>query len=183
MERPGARVAGEHAVPLYGPRPSSLVSGVEQPQPDDYAAPDASTGSAAPKPQADPRAVAPGPERLVVAPVQPAAPVTSAERIEALHARTGLTWQQLARLFGVSRRAVHMWASGNRMSSTNLERLDRVEAAVEAVGELDPELARQALMSRRGGASIYAQLLREVAELQPRADARAWVDRSSVDEP
>ena len=39
---------------------------------------------------------------------------------------SGLTWEQLAGLFGVSRRAVHFWASGKPLNATNHQRLMRV---------------------------------------------------------
>lgn len=46
---------------------------------------------------------------------------------------SGLTWDQLARLFGVSRRALHLWASGKSMTSSNEERLQRILAVVRKV--------------------------------------------------
>ena len=56
------------------------------------------------------------------------APATesSARAICKLRLFGGLTWDQLARLFGVSRRAVHFWASGKPMNAGNEERLHRV---------------------------------------------------------
>lgn len=183
MERPGAHAAKDHTVPLYGPRPSSLGTDAQQTEPGDYAVADASTYSAFAHLAASRSGLAAAFERVMATAVAPPrAASTSAKRVEELHARTGLTWQQLARLFGVSRRAVHMWANGNRMSSTNLERLDRVETALAPLRELGPELARQALMSRRHGTSLYSELLHEVAEAQPRAEPRTWVDRDSVEE-
>src|SRR6266542_2454198 len=38
-----------------------------------------------------------------------------------LYEASGLTWEQLARLFGVSRRAVHNWANGGRMTARHVE--------------------------------------------------------------
>jgi transcriptional regulator with XRE-family HTH domain len=43
---------------------------------------------------------------------------------------TGLTWEQLASVFGVSRRAVHFWANGEPMTAANEQRLSRVLAMV-----------------------------------------------------
>ena len=40
-----------------------------------------------------------------------------------IHEASGLTWEQLGRVFGVSRRAVHMWATGARMNAANAEAL------------------------------------------------------------
>lgn len=54
----------------------------------------------------------------------------SAEAIAELRLVTGFTWDQIARLFGVSRRSVHLWASGGAMSRENEEHLHRVLAIV-----------------------------------------------------
>lgn len=45
----------------------------------------------------------------------------------------GLTWEQTARLFGVSRRSVHFWVSGAAISPSHLERVRRVLAVLRAV--------------------------------------------------
>ncbi|MHB0981348.1 MAG: XRE family transcriptional regulator [Thermoleophilia bacterium] len=46
---------------------------------------------------------------------------------------SGLTWDQLARLFGVSRRSVHFWASGAAVSASHEEQVQRVLAVLRAV--------------------------------------------------
>lgn len=46
---------------------------------------------------------------------------------------SGLTWDQLARLLGVSRRTMHFWASGKSMASANEEHLQRVLAVLRQV--------------------------------------------------
>src|SRR5262245_36297225 len=48
------------------------------------------------------------PESDLAAPRGP----TQRSAVRSLHDSSGLTWEQLARLFGVSRRAVHNWANG-----------------------------------------------------------------------
>lgn len=48
---------------------------------------------------------------------------TTAASVSNLHDQSGLTWDQLGKLFGVSRRAVHLWASGKRMNARNTELL------------------------------------------------------------
>jgi hypothetical protein len=54
----------------------------------------------------------------------PAAPAAStAGLVNKLHTQSGLTWDQVGRLLGVSRRAVHMWAAGKRMNARNAELL------------------------------------------------------------
>ncbi len=49
-----------------------------------------------------------------------------ADALNDLRARMSLTWDQVARLFGVSRRAVHLWASGAPMTSEYEEHLHRL---------------------------------------------------------
>lgn len=53
--------------------------------------------------------------------------------IAALRRLTGLTWEQLAQLFNVSRRSVHFWASGSKMASENRAHLERVLDTVRFV--------------------------------------------------
>lgn len=43
------------------------------------------------------------------------------DEIRWLHAASGLTWEQLGRVLGVSRRAVHLWATGARTNAANAE--------------------------------------------------------------
>lgn len=84
----------------------------------------------------------------------------AASRVRRLKDDAGLTWDQLRRLFGVSRRAVHMWAGGARMNSRNEERLAYLERIVAAAGS-SPGQRREALLSspRGSGRSIFQQLV------------------------
>lgn len=61
--------------------------------------------------------------------------------------RSGLTWDQLGKVFGVSRRAVHLWANGGRMNETNAEVLRRFAAEVAAHEGGSPEQTRAALIA------------------------------------
>ena len=74
----------------------------------------------------------PAPITLSVERIQPTRDVvvatgqmSTAKAVNEAHDDSGLTWEQLARVFGVSRRAVHMWATGGRMNATNAEILMR----------------------------------------------------------
>ena len=58
--------------------------------------------------------------------------VSTASSVVQLRIDSGLTWDQLGRLFGVSRRAVHMWASGKRMNSRNIELLSELRRMIAA---------------------------------------------------
>lgn len=51
---------------------------------------------------------------------------TPSEDLFELRRLSGLTWEQIAQLFGVNRRSVHFWASGKELSITNEERLYRL---------------------------------------------------------
>lgn len=72
----------------------------------------------------------------------------------------GLTWDQLAQLFGVSRRAVHFWASGKPLNAENEARLLRVLDVVRYADRGDSRSTRAALLeAHRGKAPL--QLLTE----------------------
>lgn len=57
---------------------------------------------------------------------------TNADLLEHLRQTTGLTSDQTARLFNVSRRSVHLWLAGGRMSAANEERLLDVVKLVDS---------------------------------------------------
>jgi DNA-binding transcriptional regulator YiaG len=84
-------------------------------------------------------------------------PQTTAQALSALRRASGLTWEQLGRLFGVSRRAVHFWASGKPMAGTHEEHLRHALALVlcRAGG---PEQVRGALLSVVDGQQILELL-------------------------
>jgi transcriptional regulator with XRE-family HTH domain len=65
---------------------------------------------------------------------------TFAATVRELKARSGLTWDQLAGVFGVSRRAVHGWAAGARLNAQNSELLNWLRQTlidVETPGDLE----------------------------------------------
>jgi hypothetical protein len=55
------------------------------------------------------------------------------EEISWIKANSGLTWEQLGKVFGVSRRAVHMWSNGGRLNESNARRLREFSAVVRAL--------------------------------------------------
>lgn len=84
--------------------------------------------------------------------------LTQAAEVKWLHEASGLTWEQIGRLFGVSRRAIHLWANGSRMNSANAERLGRLVAHVRELPG-SPDERRAALLSRApGGLSFVDQV-------------------------
>lgn len=64
---------------------------------------------------------------------------------------SGLTWDQLARLFDVDRRSLHFWASGKPMNARNEERLSRLLSAIRGVDRGSARETRRALLSEVQG--------------------------------
>ncbi|MBD2359761.1 XRE family transcriptional regulator [Anabaena minutissima FACHB-250] len=60
---------------------------------------------------------------------------------------SGLTWDQLARLFDVSRRSLHSWASGKPLSRFNEEQLNRLLATVQYINCGSVSLNRSLLLT------------------------------------
>jgi|SRR5680860_89971 len=69
-----------------------------------------------------------------------ATPTSDAELVKWIKDQSGLTWDQIARAFDVSRRAVHLWANGGRVSAGNAEAIQSFAALVrEASGSVPAE--------------------------------------------
>lgn len=79
---------------------------------------------------------------------------STASLLAAAHEASGLTWEQIARYFGVSRRAVHLWGSGGRMTASNEELLVHLVHAVDSVKHLDHSDRRQALLTSDRGLNL-----------------------------
>lgn len=71
--------------------------------------------------------------------------------ISELRRLSGFTWDQLARLFNVSRRSLHFWASGKVMTPSNEEHLQRLLVAIRKMDRGSATANRTALLT--GGAS------------------------------
>jgi hypothetical protein len=85
------------------------------------------------------------------------------DAIAELRRLSGFTWDQLARLFGVTRRAVHFWASGKAMSATHEESLHRVLSAVRRIDRGSTAANRSLLLAVRDDGTIPFDLLRDGA--------------------
>ena len=66
-----------------------------------------------------------------------------------LQQRSGLTWGELAGALGVSRRAVHHWASGRRLSSRHARRLQELARLVAECEGVEPDETRSHLLAPR----------------------------------
>jgi len=85
------------------------------------------------------------------APVRRAAEAGDAVRMERddvrwIHEASGLTWEQMGRLFGVSRRTVHLWANGSGLNAANSEALYELVALVRSADSATPAEVRAALL-------------------------------------
>lgn len=93
----------------------------------------------------------------------------TANAVRGLKKRSGLSWQQLADAFGVSRRSLHFWANGGNMAAASVRRLEALSKVIAGVGLVDPVAVRSALFApRAGGRSHFEEL---VAEVTPRRRA------------
>jgi transcriptional regulator with XRE-family HTH domain len=79
--------------------------------------------------------------------------------IAELRRLSGLTWEQLARLFRVSRRALHFWASGKPMAPGNEEHLQRLLAVVRRIDRGTASANRTLLLAARENGSLPIDLL------------------------
>ena len=87
------------------------------------------------------------------------AKVTPGAAIGELRRRSGLTWDQLARLFGVARRSVHFWMSGKPLNAVNEERLGRMLAVVRHVDRGNAQATRAALLTALSDGTTPFELL------------------------
>lgn len=107
-----------------------------------------------------------GPERTASSPSwqmpDPTEPLEDTrDAISDLRRISGLTWEQLAELFGVSRRSVHFWASGKPLNAANEQRLLRTLDVVRYADRGTARLTRAALSTSRGGSSPFDLLVAE----------------------
>ena len=83
------------------------------------------------------------------------APEHTRGAVSELHRVSGLTWDQVAGLFDVSRRSVHFWASGKSLSAAHEQRLFRVLEAVRWADRGDARSNRSALLAvYEGGTAL-----------------------------
>ncbi len=119
------------------------------------------------------------------------APIVSAERagapIAELRRLSGFTWDQLARLFNVSRRSLHFWASGKPMTAGNEEHLQRLLAVVRRIDRGSASANRAALLTvlEEDGTIPFdllaaEQYARVIAVLGPGESRRAQVPQLSA---
>lgn len=85
---------------------------------------------------------------------------TPAELVNELRRVSGLTWAQVAEVFGVSKRAPYHWASGETVSAENHERLGQVMAVLRFIDKGSAEANRNLLLGHARLGQTYLDLLR-----------------------
>jgi len=94
-------------------------------------------------------------------PVETRSRRTASATLAELRRLSGFTWDQLSRLFGVTRRAIHFWASGQALSAPNEERLHRTLATIRQVDRGSAQANRSAFLSALPDGQIAFDLLVE----------------------
>ncbi|MBF0721951.1 hypothetical protein [Sanguibacter inulinus] len=74
-------------------------------------------------------------------------PLDHSAMLNDARAAIDFTWDQMAKLFNVSRRAVHHWSSGGNMNSKNLEKLMLLDAAIAESRHMTPEQRKKEVLS------------------------------------
>ncbi|MGE0867558.1 MAG: helix-turn-helix domain-containing protein [Kofleriaceae bacterium] len=106
------------------------------------------------------------------------------EALFELRRLSGLSWEQLARLFGVSRRALHFWASGKPMTHSNEEHLHRMLGVLRAIDRGSIAANRVALMEHADAAQptiaalLAAREYERAVSLAPRMSSAARMART-----
>ncbi len=86
-------------------------------------------------------------------------PEATQKALSELRRLSGLTWEQLAKLFNVSRRSLHFWASGQPLSRFNEEHLYRLLGTIRYVDQGNASLNRRLLLRPDGNGNPFFDLL------------------------
>jgi DNA-binding transcriptional regulator YiaG len=100
----------------------------------------------------------------------------AAGAIMELRRLSGMTWEQLATLFDVSRRTVHFWAIGKPLNATHEEQLYRVLSAVKQIDRGSADENRNSLFTadREGVAPIDLLSAGRYSDVVDRVGGAHW---------
>lgn len=84
--------------------------------------------------------------------------IETAHQIIELRETSGLTIDQLGRLFGVSRRSVHNWLNGKPMAPRHEEQLGYILSTVRSLPGASRQERRSQLLASRDGGSLFQAL-------------------------
>lgn len=84
---------------------------------------------------------------------------TLARSVRSLRQRSGLTWDELATIFGVTRRTLYNWSIGGQLTSSHAQNLAKVIGLVNEMDAGEPRLTRSRLLApAKDGSTLYARL-------------------------
>lgn len=79
-----------------------------------------------------------------------------------LHEKSGLTWEQLSKLFGVSRNALMNWSVGGKMTLQHRDILNELLGVVSDLPADNPSSRRELLFAHDDtGTSIYERFCKQ----------------------
>ena len=84
---------------------------------------------------------------------------SSASAIMEIRRRSGLTWDELAELFEVSRRSVHHWASGKTVSASHHRQIRRMLSAIRNIDHGEAARTRDFLLAADASGNSPLDLL------------------------
>lgn len=85
-----------------------------------------------------------------------------AKSVRSLRQRSGLTWDELARIFGVTRRTLYNWSIGGQVSAANARAIADVIGSLHEIDAGDPRVTRSRLLApTENGATLYAMLIQQ----------------------
>lgn len=88
---------------------------------------------------------------------------------------SGLTWEQIAQVFAVSRRTIHLWSRGAKLNANHAEALRALAREVQTASRGDSLQTRAALLSADGTGFSALDRVREL-----RTSAEDRVSRSGL---
>lgn len=86
---------------------------------------------------------------------------STARSILTIRQLANLTWDETAKVFGVSRRSVHLWANGRHPSGDQERKINRVLGILSAYKTLAPSVLREKLMASAKPGTLFFDLLCE----------------------
>ncbi|PSJ36284.1 hypothetical protein C7I55_26685 [Sphingomonas deserti] len=81
--------------------------------------------------------------------------------VDRIRSRSGLTFEEIAPLLQISRRALHKWRAGDAISSGNERRLRSLADVVDRIATGDEQTTRRRLLDRQTGTVSAYDLLAE----------------------
>lgn len=84
---------------------------------------------------------------------------STARGILAIRQIANLTWEETAKVFGVTRRTVHLWANGRQPSGDQERKLNRVLGILRSYQTLSPSSLRERLMASAMPGTLFFDLL------------------------